>query len=100
MLLVICGVSKVFFSYRFLRSASATQAQGEKPNQEMFIFQDSKRDINSVMTNTNGPNVSLKSHNVTSLNENMSRNYSLVKVQIRLYKEFRQLVALTLFRYY
>ena len=66
----------------------------------MFIFQDSKRDINSVMTITNGPNVSLKSHNVTSLNENMSRNYSLVKVQIRLHKEFHQLVALKLFRDY
>ena len=46
----------------------------------MFIFQDSKRDINSVMTNTNGPNVSLKSHNVTSLNENMSRNYINFKI--------------------
>ena len=66
----------------------------------MFIFQDSKRDINSVMTNTNEQNVSLKSHTVTFLNENMSRIYSLVKVQIRLHKEFRQLVALTLFRYY
>ena len=60
MLLVICGVSKVFFSYRFLRSASTTQAQGEKPNQEMFIFQNYKRDINSVITNTKGPKFEAK----------------------------------------